>query len=350
VLYEALTGVFPHSTQHYAPVKDVLEAVKNEQPRRPRLFRKEISPDLEAVILKALEKDPKDRYVDAEAFASDLDRALAGKRVSAHRFSPLDRMRYGLRRYRQGISAVLVLVLLGGGAWAFFRHKLLHARYVALLRQAQLKSLEYLLSQPDTGTPVSQAPPAWHEIRIARRAMVAGDWRSAADGFRKAVEISRGASDNRTAAIALLEQARCVVLLNDREQARKLYREIIANPDASPSIASFARLEYLGLARLDRAPVDGQMKLPPDFPAEVSVREAINCLVGEMPADRLEAVVAGMPRRFQNDALLAAAIRSNVEGKPAQYQALLRRCIQNSTPAGEWPGPFARQLYMNLPD
>ncbi|MBN1269382.1 MAG: serine/threonine protein kinase, partial [Kiritimatiellae bacterium] len=56
VLYEALSGVLPYSAQHRSRVKEVLEAVKNEPPRRPRLFRKDISPDMEAVVLKALEK------------------------------------------------------------------------------------------------------------------------------------------------------------------------------------------------------------------------------------------------------------------------------------------------------
>jgi serine/threonine protein kinase len=35
VLYEGLTGMLPYSTQHSAPVKNVLEAVRNETPRRP---------------------------------------------------------------------------------------------------------------------------------------------------------------------------------------------------------------------------------------------------------------------------------------------------------------------------
>jgi serine/threonine-protein kinase len=52
----------------------VLMAHLREAPRPPRELRRSLPADLEAIILRCLAKDPRDRFADAEA----LDRALAG--------------------------------------------------------------------------------------------------------------------------------------------------------------------------------------------------------------------------------------------------------------------------------
>ncbi len=348
VLYESVTGVLPYSIQHCSPVKDVLEAVKNEPPRRPRLFRKEISPELEAVMLKALEKNPKDRYVDAEAFAVDLERALAGKRVSAHRFSPLDHIRHLVRRHQRTAVVFMPLVLFGLATAMYYRNKLLHARYEDLLTRAHLKNALYVLSRADADTG-SDTPRAWHEIRLARKAMIAGDWANARDGFKAAVDLSREVQDARTVAIAQLDGARCEVLLNNRAAAKAQYRDILTNTDASPAIADLAQLEYLSLLLLDgekKAALDALMLRAP--PAEGPIREALDCLGGDKTANELLGQIDNMPRQFQNDAYLTVALRYFLDGETKRCEACLKRCIQITTPPSDWPAPFAKLLYNDL--
>ena len=349
VLFEALTSVLPYTTQHCSPVKDVLEAVKNEEPRRPRLFRKEISPDLEAVILKTLEKNPKSRYADAEAFATDLERVLAGRRVSAHRFSPLDHFRHLLRRHQQLLIALAIVLAFAAGIGLFFREKLMTARYESLLRLAQLKQAEFLLTHTDNAGTASQTPTAWNEVRLARKAMAAGNWDSAAAGFQAAGELSDEVRDTRTKAIAQLDQARCEIMLNNRLNAKRIYHDILTNPDASATIASFAQLEYLALALLEKdtnTAVNVLVLREP--PADGPVRDAINCLGGATPPDDLLGKIDGMPLRFQNDAYLAAGLRFNLNGDSKRCAAYLKRTIQVSIPPSEWPAPFAKLLYADL--
>ena len=69
VLYELLTGELPYRVPRQSSVSDTLRAVQCDPPRRPRLFRRDISQGLEAVILKALSKAVENRYASAEGFA-----------------------------------------------------------------------------------------------------------------------------------------------------------------------------------------------------------------------------------------------------------------------------------------
>ncbi len=72
ILYEALTGRVPFEAE--TAVAIALKQV-SEQPRRPRELNPEISPALEAVVLKALAKDPENRFQTANEFLRALDEA-----------------------------------------------------------------------------------------------------------------------------------------------------------------------------------------------------------------------------------------------------------------------------------
>ena len=82
ILYEMLTGATPFRAP--TPVA-VMTAHLAETPTPPsrRAPRRELSPALEAVVLHALAKNPKDRYASASALADALDRALARPRATS---------------------------------------------------------------------------------------------------------------------------------------------------------------------------------------------------------------------------------------------------------------------------
>src|SRR4051795_8202503 len=73
VLYELLTGRPPFDGE--APVSIALKHV-NERPVPPGQLRPGIPPALEAVVLRALEKDPALRYQSAEEFIAALEQAM----------------------------------------------------------------------------------------------------------------------------------------------------------------------------------------------------------------------------------------------------------------------------------
>ena len=75
VLYELLTGTVPFDAE--SAVSIALKQV-SEEPVPPRVRNPAIPPALEAVTLRALRKDPYERYQDADQFIAALEQAEAG--------------------------------------------------------------------------------------------------------------------------------------------------------------------------------------------------------------------------------------------------------------------------------
>jgi eukaryotic-like serine/threonine-protein kinase len=75
VLYEMLTGKVPFTGDSAIEI-----AMKhlNDPPKPPSKIRPEIPEKLDAVVLRALAKNPEDRYQTAEEFSEDLHRVEAG--------------------------------------------------------------------------------------------------------------------------------------------------------------------------------------------------------------------------------------------------------------------------------
>ena len=80
VLYEMTTGQLPFDGD--TPVSVALKHV-NEDAVPPRQVRPSIPPAIEAVIMRAMEKDPTRRYTSAEQMRDDLLRAAQGRPVAA---------------------------------------------------------------------------------------------------------------------------------------------------------------------------------------------------------------------------------------------------------------------------
>jgi eukaryotic-like serine/threonine-protein kinase len=74
ILYEALTGRIPFDGD--SAVTIALKQV-SEQPRKPSDLNPNVSPALDAVVLKALAKDPANRFATAAEFSNALDAAEA---------------------------------------------------------------------------------------------------------------------------------------------------------------------------------------------------------------------------------------------------------------------------------
>ncbi len=75
VLYEMLTGELPHSAEN--PVAVSMKHV-NETPRPPSEVNPSVPPEIEAITMKLLAKDPADRYRSAGDLSRDLRRVEEG--------------------------------------------------------------------------------------------------------------------------------------------------------------------------------------------------------------------------------------------------------------------------------
>ena len=73
ILYEALTGKVPFTGDSAVTV--ALKQV-TETPARPSALNPKVPPAIDAVVMRALSKDPDERYKDADAFKTALDAAM----------------------------------------------------------------------------------------------------------------------------------------------------------------------------------------------------------------------------------------------------------------------------------
>jgi len=75
-LYTALRGRAPFPRKSLA---ETLHSVTKEVPAVPSESNKDVDRDLDAILMKAIQKDPDRRYPTAASFADDLDRWLQGR-------------------------------------------------------------------------------------------------------------------------------------------------------------------------------------------------------------------------------------------------------------------------------
>jgi eukaryotic-like serine/threonine-protein kinase len=135
ILYELLTGSPPFTSRQLrdAGLAEMLRLVKEVEPPRPstrlsssvelsliaasrrvepRTLTREITGELDWIVMKCLEKDRSRRYETADALASDIRRYLADEPVSAGPPSAGYRLKKFMRRNRRALAATATFVLL----------------------------------------------------------------------------------------------------------------------------------------------------------------------------------------------------------------------------------------------
>ena len=121
-LWELLTLRPLFGATDATPTPDLMEMIQVTEPGSPRKFNPAVARDLEAIVLKCLEKDKARRYATAAELAADLGRFLRGEPVTARLSSPWELMVKWMRR-RPAIAAlsaaVVFVALLGiaGVSW-----------------------------------------------------------------------------------------------------------------------------------------------------------------------------------------------------------------------------------------
>ncbi len=133
VLYEILTGVVPFEAA--TPVATLMKSMHETAPP-PQQFCAAISDELQAVIMRGMAKDPKDRYLTALHFQQALDNTLRPgkqkpppkkrsiKRNKARKPTPAPARSKGKRRSRDltapaigGVAGVIIVGLAAVGFW-----------------------------------------------------------------------------------------------------------------------------------------------------------------------------------------------------------------------------------------
>jgi hypothetical protein len=137
LLYELVTGTppFPEERLRSASYAEIQRIIREEEPEKPstratrgagveakhsrtrsvRLVPAAFPTDLDAIILKCLEKMPVRRYETTEALASDVGRFLEGEPIRARAAGGIYRIGKLVRR-RRGVLMAVALVVMAAGA------------------------------------------------------------------------------------------------------------------------------------------------------------------------------------------------------------------------------------------
>jgi len=113
-LYHALTGRPPFDGSRDL----LLQRIREEDPVRPGLVRPGIPLDLETILLKAMSKEPAQRYPNCHALADDFRSFLQGHPVQARPIAPFALVVRQMRRQPRTAALVLSAVCSLGVAFA----------------------------------------------------------------------------------------------------------------------------------------------------------------------------------------------------------------------------------------
>jgi serine/threonine protein kinase len=139
ILYELVTGVRPYETQGL-PLERMIEVVLREQPVKPSAARLDperpvpfardrLAGDIDAIVMKAISKDPAERYGSAGELAGELARWLAGDPVLARAPSTAYVLGRIARRHKRlvAVAAVALLAVLTATGIALWQWRVARA-------------------------------------------------------------------------------------------------------------------------------------------------------------------------------------------------------------------------------
>ena len=126
VLYEVATGVLPFRGETSAVIA---EAILNRTPVAPLRLNPDLPAKLEEIVNKALEKGKRLRYQNAADLRADLQRLKrdsdSGRSATAAVEASVKPATKTIRSRRSTVTfAAILIVLLAGGGWLFFSHKI----------------------------------------------------------------------------------------------------------------------------------------------------------------------------------------------------------------------------------
>jgi serine/threonine-protein kinase len=172
VLFELLTGSRPYQPENDS--RSALEkAILHEAPPRPSAVaedegaRSRLRGDLDTILLKALKKDPSERYPTVDAFMADIERYLEGRPVLARPDSAAYRFRKFVGRNRLMVAAAstVLLAILGGAGLTLWQAR------VAIAEKARAEDVkEFIVSVFQDANPYIGGDKAFSAADLLRNA------------------------------------------------------------------------------------------------------------------------------------------------------------------------------------
>ncbi len=117
ILYHVLSGRSPYFEYH---PRDIVSRVASRPPTPLSKLQPDVPPDLLAIVEKAMQRRPEDRYPSASEMADELQRFITGGLVAAYSYSLPELLKRFVKRNRAAVAtgALGLLVLAVVGTWS----------------------------------------------------------------------------------------------------------------------------------------------------------------------------------------------------------------------------------------
>ena len=245
VLYELLTGVRPYRLK-YESRAALEEAILKEDLRRPsqnkfspqvaaargasqRALARTLAGDLDTIVLKALKRNPQERYASVSAFAQDVINHLHKLPVSARPDSVWYRVGRFTARYKVPVAAasVALLALLAGSTVAIWQARSAAAeRDRAVEFASRNEAVTEFLGRMLTDAAASQTPITVSELLTRSEKLALND--------------SSGSPENRAAVLEMIADR--YFSTDNAERAQALLANALRLLESSPDAALRSRL------------------------------------------------------------------------------------------------------------
>ena len=293
LLFELLTGQRPYRLTRNSR-GELEEAILHTEPPRPsQAIRKEVAAaarattakslsnalrgDLDTIILKALKKNPADRYPTADAFSQDIERYLRGEPVAARPDGGWYRARKFIARHRLPVaaSAVALIAIVATAAVALFEaHNAAAERDRALALSSRNEAVTEFLNTLITEAAGADRPVTVSDMLARSEALVSVEYqddpehRAAVLGMlgiyyhtiaddmgaeallQRALDAVRTSSDGDLRRKLTCDHAIAVAGLGKLDDAKRALNAVIADP-ATATRQSADCLEYLAYMAQD---------------------------------------------------------------------------------------------------
>ena len=273
LLYVLLTGQHPAGRSHETQVS-LLRAIIEREPLKPSdsvvattepqdtlsrhatergttmaKLRRTLRGDLDAIVAKALKKNPADRYASVHAFAADLRRYLRHSPVHARPATPAYRLGRFVWRHAVGVTITIAVVLLVSVLTVVHTRRLAAERDHAQRERAKAVKVSELLMGLLTSADPYTVRPTGGEPTV-RALLDAG-----------AVQVQKDlAGEPGLQAEMLTAMGRTYRRLGRIDRAEELLKEALANGQKAfgpghPQVAQ--TLDYLGVVMADKGDYAG---------------------------------------------------------------------------------------------
>jgi len=184
VLYELLTGVRPYQLKRAASMGLLEPAIATVEVKKPSTqstqgasahrgttpesLTRQLRGDLDAITLKALAREPAERYPSAATLAQDIRRHIEGKAIEALPARLTDRARKFVRRNKPmaGVTATAVAAILAMIGYTLHRETVTQAKIAANAASVSAPTPPSALAMGNLGAPVEASLSPAHSIVV----------------------------------------------------------------------------------------------------------------------------------------------------------------------------------------